>query len=421
MVGTNHKRAPIGVRERFWCPPEKLPERLRATINQANIGEAVILSTCNRTEVYAVSPLGRDVSRDIKKTMSEWSGIQPADIEQYTYAVTGEDAIHHLISVASGLDSLAVGEQQIQEQVKQASRIANQTQTSGPFLSQLFRHAYKAANSIRKQSGLDKERVSVSSAVTLMLKELSRKQPIQTILLVGAGKMISLAAEDLSVFPRIEVWVANRTIQRAQDLAAQVSGKAIGLEDIPNALEKADVVLTCISATDYVIGAEELQKAMAKRKGKELTIIDVGVPRNVNPTSNIIAGLHVYNIDDLEPFIEDQKKLYQAKIAHAEWLAREQVQEFDSRMRAYEVDETLKGLREVAEGIREKELSRALGKLGDIPSREKTIVDLLTRRIVNKLLYEPTVRLREHASNGDGGNLEAMIRELFGIGRQSEE
>jgi len=223
------------------------------------------------------------------------------------------------------------------------------------------------------------------------------------------------------VFPRIEVWVANRTIQRAQDLAAQVSGKAIGLEDIPNALEKADVVLTCISATDYVIGAEELQKAIAKRKGKELTIIDVGVPRNVNPTSNIIAGLHVYNIDDLEPFIEDQKKLYQAKIAHADWLAREQVQEFDSCMRAYEVDETLKGLREVAEGIREKELSRALGKLGDIPSREKTIVDLLTRRIVNKLLYEPTVRLREHASNGDGGNLEAMIRELFGIGRQSEE
>jgi glutamyl-tRNA reductase len=421
MVGINHKHAPIRVRERLWCPPEKLPDRLRSTINQANIREAVIISTCNRTEVYAVSSLDRDVSRDIKKTMSEWSGIQPAEIEQYTYAVTGEEAVHHLISVASGLDSLAVGEQQIQEQVKQASRIANQAQTSGPFLSDLFRHAYRAANSIRKQSGLGTERVSVSSAVTLMLRELSKKQQIQTILLVGAGKMISLAAEDLSAFPGLEVWVANRTIQRAKDLAAQISGKAIELENIPDALEKADVVLTCISSTDYVIGVEELQKALAKRNGKELTVIDVGVPRNVNPASNLIPGLQVYNIDDLAPFIEDQKKLYETKIAEAERLTREQAQNFGAHMRAYEANDLLKDLRRFAEDIREEELSRTLRRLGDIPSREKTIIDLLTRRIVNKLLYEPTVRLKEHASNGDGENFETIIRELFGIGRLSEE
>ena len=400
---------------------EKLPDRLKSTINQANIGEAVVLSTCNRTEVYAVSTIDSDVSRDIKKTMSEWSGIQPADIEQYTYTVTGEGAVFHLISVASGLDSLAVGERQIQEQVKQASRIANQTQTSGPYLSELFRHAYRVANSIRKESGLATERVSVSSAVTLMLKELSRIHRIQTILLVGAGKMISLAADDLSAFPGIEVWVANRTRQRAQDLAAQISGKAIGLEDIPNLLEKADVVLTCISSADYVIGTEELRKAIAKRKGKELIVIDVGVPRNVNPTSNSIPGLLVYNIDDLAPFMEDQKKLNQTKIADAERLAREQVQNFETHMRALEVNDTLKDLRRIAEDIREEELSRALRKLGEIPSREKTIVDLLTRRIVNKLLHEPTVRLKEHASNGDGENCEALIRELFGIGRQGEE
>jgi glutamyl-tRNA reductase len=421
MVGTNHKHAPIGVRERLWCPPGKLADLLKSTINHANIGEVVILSTCNRTEVYAVSPVDRDVSSDIKKTMSEWSGIQPADLEQYTYAVTGEDVVHHLISVASGLDSLAVGEPQIQEQVKQASKIASQTQSSGPFLSELFRHAYRAANDIRKQSGLDSERVSVSSAVTLMLKELSRKRQIHTILLVGAGKMISLAAEDLSAFPGIEVWVANRTIERARDLAAQLSGKAIGLEDIPKALEKADVVLTCISSSEYVIGPDELQKAMAKRKGKELTVIDVAVPRNVNPASNLIRGIQIYNIDDLAPFIEDQKKPYQTKIRGAERLAREQVQNFHTHMRVYEANDTLRDLRRTAEVIREKELSRALGKLGDIPSREKMIVELLTRRIVNKLLYEPTVRLKEHAANGDGENFEAIIRELFDIGRQGEE
>ncbi len=421
MVGTNHKHAPIDVRERLWCPQGKLPDRLRSTVNQTNIEEAVILSTCNRTEVYAVSPLESDIARDIRRIMSEWSGIQPADIEQYTYAVTGEDAVLHLISVASGLDSLAVGEQQIQGQVKQAFRIANQTQTSGPFLSELFRHAYKAANTIRNLSGLDSERVSVSSAVTLMLKELSGKQRIETILLVGAGKMISLAAEDLSAFPGVEVFVANRTVQRAQDLASQISGKAVGLEEIPSVLQKADVVLTCISSAGYVIGPEDLQNAMVKRNGKELTVIDVGVPRNVNPDSALIPGLQLYNIDDLTAFMEDQKKVYQAKIAKAEELTRKQVDNFDTHMRAYEANDTLKDLRKVAENIREKELSRALRKLGDLPSREKAIVDLLTRRIVNKLLYEPTVRLKEHTSNGDGEKFQAMIRELFGIGRQSEE
>ena len=420
MVGTNHKHAPIDVRERLWCPPAKLPDRLRSTINQANIGEVVILSTCNRTEVYAVSSSDRDASKDIKKIMSEWSGIQPSDIEQYTYAVTDSDAVEHLISVASGLDSLAVGEQQIQGQVKKAFRIANQTQTIGPFLSELFRHAYRAANSIRNLSGLDSERVSISSAVTLMLKQLSRKQSIQTILLVGAGKMISLAAEDLSAFPGVEVWVANRTVQRAQYLASQISGKAIGLELIPEMLQKADVVLTCISSADYVISADDLREAISKRNGKELTVIDVGVPRNVNPQSALIPGVQLYNIDDLAPFIENQK-LYQAKIMEAKELARKQVESFDTHMRAYDANDTLRDLRRIADDIREKELSRALRKLGDIPNREKTIVELLTRRIVNKLLYEPTVRLKEHASNGDGETFQAVIRELFGIGRQSEE
>jgi len=420
MVGTNHKHAPIDVRERLWCPPAKLPDRLRSTINQANIGEVVILSTCNRTEVYAVSSSDRDASKDIKKIMSEWSGIQPSDIEQYTYAVTDSDAVEHLISVASGLDSLAVGEQQIQGQVKKAFRIANQTQTIGPFLSELFRHAYRAANSIRNLSGLDSERVSISSAVTLMLKQLSRKQSIQTILLVGAGKMISLAAEDLSAFPGVEVWVANRTVQRAQYLASQISGKAIGLELIPEMLQKADVVLTCISSADYVISADDLREAISKRNGKELTVIDVGVPRNVNPQSALIPGVLLYNIDDLAPFIENQK-LYQAKIMEAKELARKQVESFDTHMRAYDANDTLRDLRRIADDIREKELSRALRKLGDIPNREKTIVELLTRRIVNKLLYEPTVRLKEHASNGDGETFQAVIRELFGIGRQSEE
>lgn len=422
MVGTNHKHAPIDVRERLWCRPETLPNRLKPIIHDAgDIHEAVILSTCNRTEIYTLSSPQADIPTEIMKALSKWSGIEPTDIQQYLYVLSGEHAVQHLISVATGLDSLAVGEQQIQEQVRQASRIASRAETSGRFLTELFQHADKAADSIRKQSGLDTEHVSVSSAVTLMLTELAKKSQIQTILLVGAGKMISLAAEDLHGLPGLEVWVANRTVKKAQDLAGRIGGKAIGLDEIPAALERADVVLTCTSATEYVIGTDELRAAIAKRRGKELILIDVAVPRNVNPTANRIAGLQIYDIDDLAPFGEDRKKSYQGKITEAERLARDQTQGFYTHIRAYDANDVLRDMRKIAEDIREEELTRALRKLGDVPSREKAILELLTRRIVNKLLYEPTLRLKEHAKNGDGENYETVIRELFDIGRQSEQ
>jgi glutamyl-tRNA reductase len=384
------------------------------------VRESVILSTCNRTEIYTFST-DSETPSVVKKALSIWSGIEPAEIQRYLYVLTGEHAVRHLIRVTAGLDSLAVGEQQIQDQVKQALRVANRTGTSGRFLSELFKHADNAANNVRKRSGLETEQVSVSSAVTLMLRELEAERKLHAILLVGAGKMISLAAEDLASLPGIDVWVANRTEQKARDLADRVGGRAIGLNDVPAALEKADVVLTCTSSGDYVIGTEELRRSTEHRQGKSLVVVDLAVPRNVNPRAKLIPGLRVYDIDDLAPFGEERRKSLQPKLEVAERLALEETQNFYGHMRANDANDLLKDMRKVAEGIREEELSRALRKLGNVPNREKIILDLLTRRIVNKLLYEPTVRLKAHATNGDGENYETVIRELFDIGRQSEQ
>ena len=353
--------------------------------------------------------------------LSKWSGIAQADIQRYLYVLMGEDAVQHLICVAAGLDSLVVGEHQIQEQAKQALRAANRIGASGRFLSELFRHTDNAANNIRKRTGLESEQVSVSSAVSVMLKHLSADREIRTILLIGAGKMISLAAEDLAVLPGVEIWVANRTLQRAKELANRIGGRAIGLNDVVETLGKADVVLTCTSANDYVIGAEELRKATEKNPEKKLIVIDVAVPRNVNPNAKLIPRLKVYDIDDLAPFAEEHRRRFQPILEEAERLALDETRNFYAHLRTYDVNELLKDLMTVAEEIREKELSRALRKLGDVPTREKTILDLLTRRIVNKLLYEPTLRLKEHATNGDGENYETVIRELFDLGRQSEQ
>ena len=420
LVGTNHKHAPIGIRERLCCRPETLPTRLESLVEGA-ISEAVILSTCNRTEIYALSSPDSGVAEYLKKALAKWSGSAQADLGGVLYVLTGEEAVHHLIRVVAGLDSLAVGEQQIQEQVTEAVRVANRMGTGGRFLSELFRHAENAANNIRKRSGLESEEVSVSSAVSAVLRHLSAERTIRTILLVGAGKMITLAAEDLAGLRGVEVYVANRTLQRAKDLANRVGGRAIGLSDIVSTLEKADVVLTCTSADDYVIGIEELRKVAEKRRGRELVVIDVAVPRNIDPNAKLIPQLKLYDIDDLGPFAEEGGRAFQPKLEEAERLALEETQNFYAHLRTHEENDLLRDLGKAAEEIREKELSRALRKLGEVPTREKKILDLLTRRIVNKLLYQPTLRLKEHATNGDGENYETVIRELFDLGRQSEQ
>ena len=419
LVGTNHKQAPIAIRERLWCRPESIPNRLKSIVH-GGISEAIILSTCNRTEIYALSSLEVKVTDALKDTLAEWSENPRTEIEPYVYALNGEAVVRHLISVASGLDSLAVGEQQIQEQVRQALRVANRAGTSGRFLSELFKHADKAADAVRKGSGLETERVSLSSAVSGLLRQLSKERKIESILLVGAGKMISLAAEDLAELSGVKVWVANRTVQRAQDLADRIGGRAIGLNEVFDRLQKVDVVVTCTSAGDYVIGIEELRMAAEQARPKEIVVIDIAVPRNVDPEAKSIQGLRVYDIDDLAPFTEEHRKLLQPRLAEAERLTLEETQNFYAHVRGYDANNLLRDLREVAEEIREKELARALSKLGDVPIREKTILDLLTRRIVNKLLYEPTLRLKEHATNGDSENYEHMVRELFDLGRQRE-
>ncbi len=420
-VGTNHKRAPIGVREQLWCRPELLESRLKTIVHESRtIKEAVILSTCNRTEIYTASSQDPALPAFLTKTLSQWSGLKPPDLNRMLYSLSDGQAVLHLIEVASGLDSLIVGEDQIQSQVRDAAKIAAKAGTTSRLLSELFHHAYRAAIGIRKQTRLGVEGVSVSSAAVSLLKELARETPVKSILLIGAGKMISLAADDLSAFPGIEVWVANRTLQRAKDLAQRFQGKSLDFSEIPEIVQKVDAVLACASATDYILRAEDVDNAMAKRGGQRLIIIDTAVPRNVDPTSGRIPNVQLYNIDDLLPLMKNSQS-YQAKITKAEELARREAEKFYARLRAYEAVDTLKDLRKIADGIREKELSRALRRLGNMSEREREIVDLLTRRIVNKLLHKPTARLKEHASNGDGEVYENALRELFAIGRDEEQ
>jgi glutamyl-tRNA reductase len=437
LVGTNHKHAPIELRERLSCQTDQLPPRLRALVEgHVGIEEAVVLSTCNRTEVYIATASDsrshesaerssspsfslNSVQDYVIQTMAEWARISYSSLKEHVYCLTDENAVRHLFDVASGLDSLVIGEQQIKGQVHDAAKTAAKSHTAGRLLTELFQHACHVAEYVEERCDLDFGDVSASSASISLLAKASADTPIRSMLLVGAGKMIKLAASSLSSLNLSEIWVANRTAKRAEELAERVGGSVLPFNKVQEALERADAVLTCTSSQDYVIKYDDLESAVRRRDGRPIVIVDASVPRNVDPTAAKIPGVILYNIDDLAPFVQDNGKLAESQIGHARKLIEKEVEDSYARIKAYDANDTLKDLRKVAEEIREKELSRALHKLGKVTDKEKAIVDLLTRRIVNKLLYEPTARLKEHVGRGDGETYDEAIRELFGIDQEN--
>jgi len=421
VVGTSHKHAPINIRERLGCNPEEQATRLKSLLLSCKeIQEVVLLSTCNRTEVYALSADVMETASNLTNLLSCWSSIPEDELKQCLYVLLDEEAIRHLFRVSTGLDSLVPGERQIEEQVREAGRLANQMGTSGRNLSDLFHHAYNCSLRIRRETELGSEDPSVSTTAITLLKKHSEVHSIRSILLIGAGKMIRLAAKDLSALGGPDVWVANRTAQRAEELANRTGGRSVQFEKIPEVLESVDAVLSCTSATNYLITAHDLRAIMQRRHNAPLVMIDASVPRNIDPEVAKVSGVQLFNIDDLASFVNENRDDVQSRIDAAEKLIETETSIFLARIRSFDANNTLKDLRRLAEKIREKELERALRRMGRVSAREEEILDVLTQRIVNKLLYEPTARLKEHARNGDGNTYEAVIRDLFAINQEAE-
>jgi glutamyl-tRNA reductase len=390
LVGTSHRLAPVEIRERVavdLAGAAALGSRLAVD------GEAVCLSTCNRTELYLAADDGQ-ADRRATEALSEVAGVEAADLEPYLYRLRDEAAAVHLFRVAAGLDSLVPGEGEILGQV----RTAFEGGSPGPLLDRLFSHALHVGKKVRTDTAIAESPGTTSSAAAALAAQVFGDLSGSQIVIVGAGKIGTLAARRLLKRGAELTFVANRTSARGEQLAEQLGGTPIPLERIGEALETADILVSSTSAPGVVLRRDEVAAALPGRKGRPLLLIDLAVPRDLDPAINELADCYLYDIDDLEAVVQETLAGREEEFAKAEAIAVSEGERFSDWLATRDVVPAIRSVRERAEAIRRGELAKASSRLAGLSEREREAVDSLTSRIVNKLLHEPILQLKEAAA-----------------------
>ncbi len=404
LVGLSHQGTPVEVRERAFVP---LPEAADLSSRLAESGEAVCLSTCNRTELYLV---GDDAGGRGLDALAEISGLPADDLKAVVYRLTDEAAAIHLFRVAAGLDSMVPGEGEILGQV----RTAYEAGVTGPVLDRLFRQALHAGKKVRAETAIAESPASVSSAAAALAQQVFGQLDGCRVLLVGAGHVAELAARALTARGARVAFVANRSTGRASALAARFGGEGIPFEQAAEKLVEVDVLVSSTGAPGRALTREGVQAALPGRKGRPLFLIDLAVPRDLDPAIHTLDGCYLYDIDDLESVVAASLAGRRREAARAEAIVAQEAESFREWLASRDVVPAIASLRAWAEEIRAAELARARGRLGLSESQEAA-VESVTAQIVNKLLHLPTIRLKEAAAGADGGSYAETVRHLFGI------
>jgi glutamyl-tRNA reductase len=406
LVGTSHHHAPVELRERVALDRERgaaLAQRLAADGR-----EAVCLSTCNRTELYVASPHADDAERAAVVALAE---LEP-DVEPALYRLRDHAAALHLFRVAAGLDSLVPGEGEILGQV----RAAHDAGTTGALLDRVFRQALHAGRKVRAQTAIGETPASVSSAAAALAEQVFGDLDGCSILLVGAGKISEQAARDLLKRRARIAFVANRTLENATDLAQRFGAEPLPLDRLEEQLAEADVVVSSTSATGYILDAPTVDRALRARRGRQLLLIDLAVPRDLDPAIHDLDGCYLYDIDDLQAIVAETLAGRRGETERAEAIVATESEKFREWQASLEIVPAIASLRARAEEIREAELRKAEGLLGRLDESERSAVETITAQIVNKLLHLPTVRMKQAAAAADGVIYADAVRHLFGLG-----
>jgi len=415
VVGLNHRTVPLPVLERVTVPPALVPKALRDLAGREYLAEVALLSTCNRTEVYALCTKFHPGVADASEFLAEQAGMGAADLAEHIYSYYDEAAIAHLFGVAAGVDSVILGEGQILGQVRDALRAAEEEGTAQQGLARIFRHAIEVGKRSRAETGIGRGAVSLSSAAVALAAERLGSLVDRRVLVLGAGEMGEGMARSLAGSGVTEVVVAGRGTERSTELATRVGGRAVPIEQLPRALVTADLVLTSTGSTDVVISEEEMEVAMQRRFGRPLLIVDIAVPRDVDPGVADVPGVTLLDMDDLKAFAESSMDRRRREVARVRRIISAELERLRAGRTAREVAPLVSALRSRGEDIRLAELERFRSKLDAVDPKTAETIEALTRGIVAKLLHEPTVRVKEAAGSGRGELYADALSALFGL------
>jgi glutamyl-tRNA reductase len=408
-VGINYTTAPLAIRERLAYPTEILQPSLQELLRIKEISEAAILSTCNRTELYCTSTTAN------QQVLVDWvarnRNIAPADFTPYLYSHIDSQLIRHMFRVACGLDSMILGEPQILGQMKSAYQAACEAGTLGKRLGKLFQHTFMAAKKVRTDTSIGSSPVSVAFAAVQLAQQIFDKLSEQTALLIGAGETIELTARHLTQLGIGRIIIANRTYDKAHTLATQFNGYAIALSELPNHLAEADIVISSTASQLPILGKGRVESALKIRKHKPMFMVDLAVPRDIEPEVEQLRDVYLYTVDDLQNTINQNMNSRRQAAEQAEEIIETQVDYFLNWLRAQGAQSTIRGYRHQAELIRNEALQKALAQLKNGASPEETL-NRLAHSLTNKLLHTPSTQIREAAEN-DRHDLIAAAREIF--------
>lgn len=409
-AGLNHNTSPVEEREKLAFTPDELQDALRTAAARLG-GGAIMLSTCNRTELYTTFEEGEE--RDLVALMNELKGTDVA--AEHFYVLRHKPAIEHLYRVAAGIDSMVIGEPQILGQVREAFSAATAAGTLNGVLSRLFHTAMSVGKRARSETGIGRHAVSVGTAAVMLARKALGDLEDKVVLVISAGSMGKLAAKALAQQTGSgRILVANRTRERAEDLAEMLGGntEAYDLDHLQDALTVADIVISGTSARDYVVSPAHVQSVLPERAGRELMFIDIAVPRDVNPRVGGLPGVHLYDIDDIEAVTEEGWDGRQSEVARVEAIVAEQCEAFEEWWKALDVVPVISALLNRAESIRAEEVARTLRQMPGIDDETRKRIEAMTEAIVKKLLDRPIARLKDGA---DKGRLMEAMEDLFGV------
>ena len=409
VLGINHRTAPVEVRGQVTFPPEQLASALAELTAMDAVHEAAILSTCNRTEVYCTRD---DTSPEaVADWLCRFHKIDPGSLQPHLYNYLEAEAVRHILRVAAGLDSMILGEPQILGQMKDSYQQALQANSLDTLVNRLFQHTFSVAKQIRTDTAIGASPVSVAFAAVSLARQIFGQLEKQTALLIGAGETIELTARHLHERGIGKIVIANRTVSRAHDLAAQFDGYGIELDEIPAHLAEADIVISSTGSTEPVITRDQVKKALKKRKHRPIFMVDIAVPRDIATDVAELDDIYLYTVDDLQQVIEENLHSREEAAQQAEEIIEVQVERFMAWMRSLNAVPTVRAYRDYAKSLGARELEKATRQLANgKPPQE--VAETLTRNLIRKLTHNPSVNLRNAAAAGETGLFEA-VRTLF--------